>query len=377
MTTTRSKNVVLGAGAMGSAAAYHLARRGEPVLLVEQFGLGHDRGSSHGAARITRHSYADPVYARLMPQAFAAWRTLEADAGETLYLRTGGVSFGPPDVSYVEQVASSLASLGVAHRQMRGDEWNAVQPAFRLPDEFDVVFEPDAGMLKAARALAVEVELARRLGPDTRVLENTAVQRIDLEAGRPTLVTDAGVIEAERLIVTAGAWNARLVPQMAKRLQPTRQSVFYLRPNDPEPFALGRMPVFIFKGPGDLDAFYGMPSALGLGVKVARHGGPDFDPDQPDRAVDAADFGPVLDFLLQCLPDLADATIDKTEVCLYTMAPGDHFQADLLPGRKDVVVASPCSGHGFKFSCLIGSILADLALKGQTDHDISAWRIEP
>jgi sarcosine oxidase len=377
MTTTRFKNVVLGAGAMGSAAAYHLARRGEPVLLVEQFGLGHDRGSSHGAARITRHSYADPVYARLMPQAFAAWRTLEADAGETLYLRTGGVSFGPPDVSYVEQVASSLASLGVAHRRMRGDEWNAAQPAFRLPDEFDVVFEPDAGMLKAARALAVEVELARRLGPDTRVLENTAVQRIDLEAGRPTLVTDAGVIEAERLIVTAGAWNARLVPQMAKRLQPTRQSVFYLRPNDPEPFALGRMPVFIFKGPGDLDAFYGMPSALGLGVKVARHGGPDFDPDQPDRAVDAADFGPVLDFLLQCLPDLADAPIDKTEVCLYTMAPGDHFQADLLPGRKDVVVASPCSGHGFKFSCLIGSILADLALKGQTVHDISAWRIEP
>jgi sarcosine oxidase len=377
MTTTRFKNVVLGAGAMGSAAAYHLARRGEPVLLVEQFGLGHDRGSSHGAARITRHSYADPVYARLMPQAFAAWRTLEADAGETLYLRTGGVSFGPPDVSYVEQVASSLASLGVAHRRMRGDEWNVAQPAFRLPDEFDVVFEPDAGMLKAARALAVEVELARRLGPDTRVLENTAVQRIDLEAGRPTLVTDAGVIEAERLIVTAGAWTARLVPQMAKCLQPTRQSVFYLRPDDPEPFALGRMPVFIFKGPGDLDAFHGMPSALGLGVKVARHGGPDFDPDQPDRAVNAADFGPVRDFLRRCLPDLADAPIDRTEVCLYTMAPGDHFQADLLPGRGDVVAASPCSGHGFKFSCLIGSILADLALKGQTDHDISAWRIEP
>src|SRR5439155_22002040 len=101
MPVGRYRNVVLGAGAMGSAVAYHLARRGEPVLLVEQFALGHDRGSSHGAARITRHSYADPACARLMPAAFAAWRGLEADAGETLYVRTGGVSFGPAEVGYV------------------------------------------------------------------------------------------------------------------------------------------------------------------------------------------------------------------------------------------------------------------------------------
>jgi sarcosine oxidase len=377
MTTTRYKNVVLGAGAMGSATAYQLAKRGEPVLLVEQFSLGHDRGSSHGAARITRHSYADPVYARLMPQSFAAWRMLEADAGESLYLRTGGVSFGPSDVPYVGQVASSLAGLGVAHRRMRGEKWNAAQPAFRLPADFDVVFEPDAGMLKAARALAVEVELARRLGPDTHILENTPVHRIDLEAGQPTLITNAGAIEADRLIVTAGAWTGRLVLHLANRLQPTRQSVFYFRPSDPEPFSIGRMPVFIFKGPGDLDAFYGMPSGLGLGVKVARHGGPDVDPDRSDRMVNEADAAPVRDFLRQCLPSLADVPIDKTEVCLYTMAPGDHFQVGLLPGRTDVVVASPCSGHGFKFSALIGSILADLALNGQTEHDISAWRIEP
>src|SRR5437016_4385033 len=108
-----ARNVVLGAGAMGSAAAYHLARRGEPVLLIEQFELGHDRGSSHGAARITRHSYADPAYAALMPAAFRAWRELEADAGEPLYIRTGGVSFSPPGVDYAARVAANLAELGV------------------------------------------------------------------------------------------------------------------------------------------------------------------------------------------------------------------------------------------------------------------------
>src|SRR5437764_5199554 len=110
-----ARNVVLGAGAMGSAAAYHLARRGEPVLLVEQFELGHDRGSSHGAARITRHSYADPRYARLMPEAFRAWKELEADAGESVYIRTGGVSFSPPGVDYVAQAAANLDDIGVPH----------------------------------------------------------------------------------------------------------------------------------------------------------------------------------------------------------------------------------------------------------------------
>src|SRR6516165_12593490 len=115
METIEARNVIVGAGAMGSAAAYHLARRGESVLLIEQFALGHDRGSSHGAARITRHSYADPAYARLMPAAFRAWRELEADAGETVYLRTGGVSFSPQGVDYVERVAANLQEIGIPH----------------------------------------------------------------------------------------------------------------------------------------------------------------------------------------------------------------------------------------------------------------------
>src|SRR5271165_1082154 len=117
-----AKFVVLGAGAMGAATAYHLARRGERVILIEQFALGHDRGSSHGAARITRHSYAEPHYARLMPEAFRAWRVLEADAGQNLYLRTGGVSFCPPGVDYVARVAASLAAVGVPNRRFSGRE---------------------------------------------------------------------------------------------------------------------------------------------------------------------------------------------------------------------------------------------------------------
>ena len=120
METLNARNVIVGAGAMGSAAAYQLARRGEPVVLIEQFALGHDRGSSHAAARITRHSYADPLYARLMPAAFRAWKELEAVAGETLYIRTGGVSISPRGVDYVEQVAANLSEMEVPHWRSSG-----------------------------------------------------------------------------------------------------------------------------------------------------------------------------------------------------------------------------------------------------------------
>jgi sarcosine oxidase len=361
---------------MGSAAVYHLARRGEPVVLVEQFALGHDRGSSHGAARITRHSYAEPHYARLMPAAFRAWRVLEADAGVNLYFRTGGVSFCPPEVDYVARVAANLAAIDVPHRRFNGRELHQVYPVYQVPDETDVVFEPDAGMLAAARCLAVQVALARSLGGErTQVLEQCPVRRIDLDAGKPTVVTDRQRIEADRLIVTAGAWTRQLFPRFSPLLRPTRQKVLYFRPAEAASFEPGRFPVFIYKGSEPLDDFYGMPAFLDMGVKTARHGGPETDPDLEERAVDDAYRTIVRQFLRGALPALAEAPIDRTETCLYTVTPDDHFRLDFLPGRQDIIVASPCSGHGFKFSCLVGSILADLAMTGQTASDITPWRL--
>ena len=378
METITAKTLIIGAGAMGSAAAYHLARRGEPVVLVEQFELGHSRGSSHGAARITRHSYADPRYARLMPSAFRAWRELEADAGEALYIRTGGVSFSPPGVDYTAHVAASLEELGIPYWRGSGREFSALQPAFALPAASDVVFEPDAGLVTAARAVAVQLELARRHGgSETRVLDRTPVRTIDLEGTRPVVVTDTARIVADRLIVAAGAWVKRLLPDFPVPVRITRQQVLYFRPADPAPFQVGRFPVFIYKGAGEEDAFYGMPDFLGLGVKAARHAGPEVDPDINDPAI-AEDYRAVVrGFLRGHIPALADAAIVLTEVCLYTVAPDDEFRVDFLPMRPDVIVASPCSGHGFKFSCLIGQILADLATTGTTEFQIDHWRLGP
>ncbi len=352
---------------MGAATAYRLAKRGEPVLLIERFELGHDRGSSHGAARITRHSYADPRYARLMPAAFQAWREVEADACKSLYIRTGGISFGPESNGYCAAVAANLAELGVPHRRLSAREVAIDCPVFRLPQGFDAVFEPDAGMIAAARAVAAQIELAQRFGGDsTQILERTRVDRIDLEADHPTLVTADARIVADRLAIAPGSWAGALFPGLASNLTPTRQSVIYLKPDDPDRFAIGKLPVFIYMGESEDDQFYGMPDFLGRGVKAAAHGGPAVDPESVDRTVSTEAIDRIRDFLRRFLPDAAEARLHASEVCLYTMAPGEHFRIGAVPGRNDVLLVSPCSGHGFKFSSLIGRVVADLMTEGET-----------
>lgn len=376
METIEARNVIVGAGIMGAMAAYHLAKRGESVLLVEQFALDHDRGSSHGAARITRHSYADRTYAQLMPWAFRAWRDFEADAGESVYIRTGGVSFAPAGSGYTSAVATNLADLGVPAWRGTGREWNARHPVFSLPDDADVVFEPDAGLLAADRARALAVGLARSLGGDrTAFFEHTPIRRIDLDGEKPVVVGDALRIVADRLIVAAGPWVERLIAGLPRSFAVTRQQVLYLRPRDADAFRIGRFPVFISKGFGPDDAFYGMPSFLGRGVKVARHGGPATDPDIENRKVDAAYVELVRGFLEGTIPALlAGADFDRSEVCLYTADADEQFLIDRVPDRADVIVASPCSGHGFKFSCMIGKVLADLAVEGKSLINPLPWR---
>jgi sarcosine oxidase len=376
MTHRHVKNVVLGAGAMGSATAYRLARRGEPVLLIDQFELGHDRGSSHGLSRITRHSYADLAYACRMVLAFRAWREIEAESATSLYLRTGGVSICPRSLDYVARVTENLESIAVPNRRMTGSEWNRLQPRFAVDESDDVVYEPDAGILLAARAIEIQQKMARELGGDrTEILERSPVRRIDLDGDRPTLILDGQTIETDRLIVTAGAWTSRLLPSWNLPLRPTRQQVLYLKPSDPEAFAIGRFPAFISIGEGDLNAYYGMPICLGSGVKVARHGGPEVAPDQVDRTIAPAHIDELRDFLRRTVPSLAETPIDRTEVCLYTMAENENFKLGLLPGRSDVIVASPCSGHGFKFSALIGQMLAQLAIDGETLFKLGPWAL--
>lgn len=367
--------LVLGAGAAGTAAAYHLARRGERVTLVEQFAIGHDRGSSHGPSRIIRYSYADPAYARLMPAAFTAWRDLEADAGEAVYVRTGGVSLCRPHLDYVARVAGALAGLGVPHRRMTGADLRRSAPTFRVADDEDVVAEPDIGILAAGRIVRLQAELAVRHGRGrAELIEGLRARRLDLDGDRPAVIADGLAIEARRLVVAAGPWTARLLPGLGVPLAVTRQVVAHLRPADPGPYAVGRFPVFIRKLEADHEALYGLPDYAGAGVKVAlHHVGPPADPDSPGGGVDPAEPARIAAALAEVLPELAAAPVDSAGACLYTVAPGEDFLVGPLPGRPDVAVATACSGHGFKFANLVGRILADYAQRGGTDLDVAGW----
>jgi sarcosine oxidase len=350
---------------MGSGAAYHLAVRGEPILLLDQFAPGHDRGSSHGLARITRHAYADLAYAERMLDAFRAWREFEAEAGETVYFRTGGVTLCPDQVDYVERIATNLDTLGVPFTHLSPAALQRAYPAFQVSADHEAVFEPDAGLLAASRIVALQVELARHHGALVRT--GCRVDRIDLETTHPTLVAGSERIAARRLIVTAGAWVSTLFPALASTLTPTRQQVLYFAPADRSAVSIGRLPVWIYQGRETGEAFYGMPDFLGSGAKAARHSGPVCDPNRPNPVVAASYIADIRRFLAGVLPILAEAPLCHAEVCLYTNAPDDQFMIGPLPGRPDVIVASPCSGHGFKFSNLIGRMLADLAMTGQSD----------
>lgn len=369
--------VVLGAGAMGTATAYQLAKRGEPVLLVEQFQVGHDRGSSHGVSRIIRHSYADVRYARFMPEAFQAWRRLEADAGRLLYHRTGAVSACPPDIEYVRQVAEGLEAIDIPYRRMTGSELRRVMPAYEGPNDDDIVFEPDAGILPAGQILSTFVELARQFGgPRTTVLEGCPIRQIDLEGARPVLLADNLRIEADRLIVVAGPWVGKLLPELNIPFKVTRQQVHYFRPTQSALFQLGNFPVYIYKSRSESEAFYGLPACPGPSVKFARHAGFKVDPDKVDRDEIEAETQKIRDFLRDRIPALADSEKERVEICLYTVSPDEGFLVGPLSSCDDVYVASACSGHGFKFSCLLGEILADLATQGETQTDLGPWSLQ-
>ncbi len=361
--------VVIGAGAMGAAAAYGVARRGgESVALLERFAVGHDRGSSHGASRIIRLTYDHPVYVRLAREAYAAWEAHERESGTALFHRTGDLFFGPAG-GRLGACAASLEAAGVRFERLGPDEAARRFPAFRLPPGHAGLHQPDAGILPAALCVRTLLERARARGAE--VLENAAVRAIRRDGPGPIrLETDRGAIQARRLVVAAGAWTARLLPELALPISVQRQRVAYYVPTGPAAdFRPDRCPVFVAFGPGAAesdDMFYGVPIFERFGVKVARHRthGPGVDPDAVARTVAPGELDEVRAFLRAHLPALAAGDAIEPHVCLYSVLPGEHFALGLHPDDPRIAVASPCSGHGFKFAAAIGEILADLALDG-------------
>ncbi|MGH2368727.1 MAG: N-methyl-L-tryptophan oxidase [Chloroflexota bacterium] len=362
--TTGYDAIVVGLGGMGSAAAYHLARRGQRVLGLDAFTPGHTMGSSHGESRIIRLAYHEhPDYVPLLQRAYDLWHALQQESATEVLRITGGLFVGSPQSHPVAGARQSARLHHLPHEVLDAVEIRRRYPALR-PDDGDVaVYETRAGILFPERCIAAYLRLAGEAGAELRRAEPV---RSWSPAGSGVEVrTDAGRYHATRVLFTAGAWLGKLLADLRLPLRPERNVVFWLQPREtPERFEPDRFPIFIWDT-GALGTFYGIPHLDRAGVKVARHhGGQWCDPDTVRREVDAGDEAPVRRFVASRIPAL-DGTVASSLVCLYTNTPDEHFVVDRHPEVPGVFYAGGFSGHGFKFASVIGEILADLTTKDQ------------
>ena len=363
---------VIGLGVMGSAALHHLARRGLRAVGIEQFTPGHDRGSSHGETRIIRLGYFEhPSYVPLVRAALPLWRALERDSGQTLLDVTGIVEIGPPDSTIVTGTLRSARTHDLAHEVLDAAGVMRRWPAFRLPSHFVGVFQPEGGILAAEPAIQAQLALAVAAGAQMR--PNERVRAIEPTATGVRVLTERSAVEAGQAVVAAGPWVKKLLRALPAPLRVTRQVLGWFRPDDSAMFSRDRFPVFIVES--TTGNFYGFPAGP-RGLKFGRHqhGDEEVDPDQPIRPPGPGDEAVLREVLAAHLP-AANGRLLDAKTCLYTETPDIDFILDRLPDAPAVIVASPCSGHGFKFAPVIGEIVADLATRGTTRHDISRFRL--
>lgn len=354
---------IVGLGLMGSAALYELARRGCDVLGFDPLAIGTARGSSHGSCRIFRRfNFESAAYTALSDRAFAGWRALESERGQTLLMPSPILEAGPAGC---ELVAKSRAAATAANSLLTGPrngrEANAAFPAFGLPDDWDVVVHDSGGILLTEAAIR-----AFRAGAQARVIQ--AATRLRPTPAGIRIVTAGEEIMAAQVIVSAGPWIADLVPGLRAHLTVTRQAVGWFKPARPETTRYGEFPIFILEGARGI--VYGFPDFEGRGVKAAQHDhGPVVGADAWDPPAGDAELETVSATLAELIPGAA-GPLSERDICLYTNTTradvladdGNEFVIDRLPRDRRVIVASPCSGHGAKFATAIGAMLADMAL---------------
>jgi sarcosine oxidase len=373
--------IVIGMGGMGSATVYELARRRAPgtkrpirVLGLEQYDIPHDRGSSHGHTRIIRLAYYEhPSYVPLLTRAYELWREIERKAGEKLLHITGSVDASPPDHDVFKGSRLSCELHGLKHEVLSSRDLTRRFPGYRLPSRSMAVLQPDGGFLLPERCIVSFVTAAQASGAEVHGRER-AIEWDTTAEGSVRVRTDRGRYDAGALVITAGAWARTLIPELKTLAVPERQVLAWFQPLRPVLFSPGRFPVFNVVV--DEGRYYGFPVHGVPGFKVGRyhHLGEPIDPDGPDRGCNPLDEQVLRDFTMRYFPDAAGPTM-ALKACMFTNSPDEHFIIDVHPGHAQVSFAAGFSGHGYKFCSVVGEVMADLATKGETRHDISLLRL--
>jgi sarcosine oxidase len=366
--------IVVGVGAMGSAATYHLARRGVDVLGLEQFDVPHAHGSSHGVTRIIRKAYYEhPDYVPLLERAYENWHDLDAGYPTDLLHTTGCVVAGPPGNDKVAGALESCREHDLAHEVVSGADLSGRYPGYEIPDDYQAVVEPEGGFLHCEQCVVAHVEAAHAEGATVRAREPVADWEPTPDGG-VRVETEKGAYTADSLVVAAGAWARELVPELQGLAEPERQVLGWFQPDHPEQFDPADFPVFGLTCPEGY--FYGFPRYGVPGFKIGKynHRNEQVDPDRVAEPT-AADERVLRECVERYFPD-ADGPTMRLETCLFTNSPDEDFVVDFHPEHPQVVLAAGFSGHGFKLSSAIGELLADLAVDGESDLPRDLFRLD-
>ncbi|WP_197383614.1 N-methyl-L-tryptophan oxidase [Mycolicibacterium mengxianglii] len=364
--------IVIGLGGMGSAAAYHLAARGQRVLGLEKFTPAHDKGSSHGGSRIIRQSYfEDPAYVPLLLRAYELWDDLAVDSGRDVYRMTGGLFIGQPDSLTVAGSLRASQVWDLPHDVLDENEIRSRFPNF-TPKPGDIaLFEAKAGFARPELTVQAHLDLAEKAGATLQF--GAEVLEWSETSGGVSVRTDNGTYTAGQVVICPGAWAPQLLAGFGIPITVERQVLYWLDPvGGTEPFV--DQPIFIDEDASGMQ-IYGFPAIDGPrgGVKVAFfRKGVECTPETIDRAVHEYEIREMRDSIAELVPAL-DGPCLATATCMYSNTPDQHFVICRHPDSTNVTVACGFSGHGFKFVPVVGEILADLATSGATAHPISLF----
>jgi monomeric sarcosine oxidase len=360
--------IVLGTGGVGSAALFHLARRGKRVLGIDRFHPPHDRGSTHGHTRVIRQAYFEHAdYVPLLVESYRLWRELEERVDRQLFRQVGLIQVGPADGQVVPGALRSANEHNLNVEQLTAQEIERRWPRLRAPRDTIGAFEPGAGYLLVEDCVQAHLDAAAAAGAE--FLADTEVMQWRASDDEVHLKTSRGEFASDRLIIAAGAWAGRLLAELNVSFEVRRKSLFWFNTSATEYDVARGFPVFLFELPHGV--FYGFPRLDARGVKVAEHTGGRVvnDPLVVDRSVDGIEQDRLRQFLSAHLPGVSTNVTDHA-VCLYTMSPDENFIVDRHPAHANVVFAAGLSGHGFKFVPVLGRALAELALEGDTELPI-------
>jgi sarcosine oxidase len=379
--------IVVGLGAVGSAAAYQLARRGASVLGIDRHSPPHAFGSSHGDSRITRRAIGEGVqYNPLVARSNQIWRDIEAQTEDTLLTVTGGLWISSPARKaethvrdFFENTVAAAQAHDIEHELLNAYEIREMFPQFNVADNEIAYYEPGAGFLRPEVCVRAQLTLARELGAHLQIDET--VEAISHAPGQVSVRTNRGEYEARHLILAAGAWlPALLEADLARYFTVTRQVMYWFAVDaPPERYAPGEFPVWIWELQDRNHVIYGFPQIDGprSGVKVATE--QYAEATTAERAIREVSRREVSEMYTKLvapyLPEL-DATCLKTAACLYTATPDFHFVIDRHPRMPNVIIASPCSGHGFKHSPAVGEALAQMVLDGRSELDLRFFALD-